>query len=74
MSEQNEYFKVLAITESHFILTNIGLYRREQWPTVVEWWLVHGDYYDDYEYYCELSKKVDDETAQRLERMFQEKK
>lgn len=67
MSEKNEYFKILAIIESHLILTNDGLYQRQQWPAMVEWWLMHGDDYDS-------TTKVDDEAAQRLEQIFRESK
>lgn len=63
MSEQKEYFKTLAKIESHIVLTRDGLYDRQQWPEVVEWWLLHGDFYNS-------AKRVDAETAERLERMF----
>lgn len=65
MSEKKEFIKVLAKIESDIVLTNDGLYERQQWPTVVEWWGFYGDSYSN-------AKKVDEGMAEHLEKMFKE--
>ncbi len=65
MSEKKEFFKVLAKIESQIILTSEGLFERQQWPVVVEWWQLGGNGYN-------TAENVAQSTADYLEMAFKE--
>ncbi len=67
MAEKKEFMKVLAKIETTIVLTGDGLYERQQWPVVVEWWQLGGDGYN-------TAEKVAQSTADYLEMAFKEQR